>query len=64
MVGEVKTAEGEVAKNDGSATKSDIDYTALDGPELHAACGVDGYKWAEAYVQHVRKFEGITIDGG
>jgi hypothetical protein len=40
------------------------DYTAMDGPELHEACGADGSKWAAAYVQHVKKVEGVVVDEG
>lgn len=41
-----------------------IDYTAMSGPQLHAACKADGAKWAAAYCQHVEKLEGVKIDAG
>lgn len=51
-------------KNDSANTKSTIvDYTAMDGPQLHTVCGADGYKWAQAYCQHVKKVEGVELDG-
>lgn len=39
-----------------------VDYTAMSGPQLHAACRADGSKWAAAYVQHVEKLEGVKVD--
>jgi len=41
-----------------SAECSPIDYTAMDGPQLLSALGDDAYKWAEAFCQHVKKFDG------
>lgn len=32
-----------------------IDYTAMDGPTLLAACGDSGAKWAAAFCQHAEK---------
>lgn len=31
------------------------DYTAMNGPELLAACRDDAHKWATAFMQHVEK---------
>ena len=40
-----------------------IDYTAMNGPEMLAACRDDGAKWAAAFCQHAKK-HGHEIDEG
>lgn len=40
------------------------DYLEMDGPELHAACGADGAKWAAAFCQYAEKYNGAIIDEG
>lgn len=45
-------------------TATEVDYTSLNGPQLHAACGIDGSKWAEAFCQHEKKHSGRDLDGG
>lgn len=32
-----------------------IDYTAMSGPQMLAACRDDASKWADAFMQHVAK---------
>ncbi len=39
-----------------------IDYTAMNGPELLAACGDRANKWAAAFCQHAKKHHGLDID--
>lgn len=40
------------------------DYTAMNGPDMLAACRDDGSKWADAFCQHAKKLgiEGIDQD--
>jgi hypothetical protein len=39
------------------------DYTAMNGPELLAACRDDAAKWAAAFCQYAAR-QGLTIDEG
>ena len=41
-----------------------VDYTALDGPKLLQACRDDGSKWAAAFCQHAKKYQGLDVDEG
>jgi hypothetical protein len=41
-----------------------IDYTAMEGPALLAACGADAMKWAQAFNQTAVKLGYSEMDEG
>jgi hypothetical protein len=45
----------------GESMTDEIDYTAMNGPELLRACGDSGAKWAEAFCQHAKALSFYSI---